>query len=386
MLWLRLVGLNIEDPLVVQGSSRKDDVASRFLNRILGLEIARQQWLFDYFALYLVKVTNAAIRDGGAHRGVKGVYGRQCAFGDERIVGVKTPVKTPVTVRTIFVDRGLAFEDARKMLRAVTAAPSPDVFGSRDGFRRSSTNDVVLVLEKGEASIRGLAVKDDKFVAHAPDGEPVVMTYFKARREYAEELTPGDAKVVWDAAFRRRSTRNSLKILAGPLLYVWAALLRAQYKEGASTSEGGVRVVRAEDSNTHEGLLGALLHADKADAVIRSLQGVREITDTQLTSGVGAEKKREAARQKKLRNARAEKGLQTRQRNQRRVQIVTTYLKDNDLSPEDFSPPEEMDEGEDGHAPSPSSAPPPRSDVIDLTTAEESSVVDLTMDDFYLQS
>lgn len=73
---------------------------------------------------------------------------------------------------------------------------------------------------------------------------------------------------------------------------MWSALKNAQYKENASSGDGGdtVRVARTEDSTTNQGLLVAQLDPEKADDVIARLEGVGNITDTQLASGVATKR------------------------------------------------------------------------------------------------
>ncbi|KAH8091947.1 hypothetical protein JL720_5521 [Aureococcus anophagefferens] len=90
---------------------------AKFLNRILGLEVSRQQYLFDYFARYLEKTIKAAIRDGEYQKGITTFQGRSVAFVSESVVGgVPTPSAHDLVMHDIAVDIGTDFEAALAIL------------------------------------------------------------------------------------------------------------------------------------------------------------------------------------------------------------------------------------------------------------------------------
>ena len=112
-LWLSLVGINVDD----YGNGTYDGAVAKFLNRILGLEVSRQQYLFDYFARYLEKTIKAAIRDGEYQKGITTFQGRSVAFVSESVVGgVPTPSAHDLVMHDIAVDIGTDFEAALAIL------------------------------------------------------------------------------------------------------------------------------------------------------------------------------------------------------------------------------------------------------------------------------
>jgi len=316
-LWLSLVGINVDSYEDVD-ANKLEGVVSRFLNRILGLEISRQQWLFDYFARYLEKTIKAAVRDGTLHRGIGSMGGRVVAFKDRTKLRLTTPATTPVEVLTIHVDKGLDYDDACAKLREAAAGGDDEnnnasssrrttrrrrersggttsvelgsrqqvMFGERDGFRLIRNGQfAVLIIEVGDASMRGLSVQTDKFMVFFPHRLPEAMRFETIRNRFPNDVTPGQAKIPWERGFNTRTKFKTDRIVTGPILYIWSDILNAQYLEDAYAKDT-VRVVRAEehDQGKKSGnvALGVILDFARYANILKRLEQKKHVTDANL--------------------------------------------------------------------------------------------------------
>ena len=290
-LWLSLVGINVDD----YGNGTYDGAVAKFLNRILGLEVSRQQYLFDYFARYLEKTIKAAIRAGQYQKGIMTLAGRSVAFSSHRVVaGVPTPSVHDLVMHDVAVDVGMDFEAALAKLdesrssakdeaveidddddddaarrasgshgwistrgsnlrvtnvsggaagfRAPTAA-AKERFGDRDGFRLLHPNGhkpggICLVIEVGEASMRGLSVKTDTFLVYRPDRSQVMGNWI-GQLKASEPRGDAQAKRLWNAAFDARQRQYKERLLTGPVLHIYPQIIQAQRATDAYNKERG---------------------------------------------------------------------------------------------------------------------------------------------------
>ncbi len=285
--WLSLVGIAVAS-YEGAGSARKA-VVPKFLNRILGLEVSRQQKLFDYFARTLERMIRAAKRDGKYAQGIQTVDGRSVEFErPAKALHVTTPSPFPIECHTVVADVGMDFETAPKMLedtRSAGKATAIDIdgdddgggstalvpkrdsdgegwistgrvtnvsnnnqgfvppparpgqrFGDRDGFRLikakynrgdKGSEGICLIIESGESSMRGLSVKTDRFQVYFP-GDCQDQYYWSQLRGRTEALDDSRAKRLWDAGFRNRSKDQKSYLLTGPVLHVVPQLVQAQ--------------------------------------------------------------------------------------------------------------------------------------------------------------
>ena len=332
-LWLSLVGIAVAS-YEGAGSARKA-VVPKFLNRILGLEVSRQQKLFDYFARTLERMIRAAKRDGKYAQGIQTVDGRSVEFErPAKALHVTTPSPFPIECHTVVADVGMDFETAQKMLeetRSAGKATAIDIdgdddgggstalvpkrdsdgegwistgrvtnvsnnnqgfvppparpgqrFGDRDGFRlikakyaKGDGDGICLIIESGESSMRGLSVKTDRFQVYFP-GECQDQYYWSQLKNKTEALDDSRAKRLWDAGFRNRSKDQKSYLLTGPVLHVVPQLVQAQCR---CMVKNPVRVeVARADEKDEEGkrsgdtLLGVLLDYEYAEEIVRHIE------------------------------------------------------------------------------------------------------------------
>mmetsp|Transcript_8407 Transcript_8407/g.12811 ORF Transcript_8407/g.12811 Transcript_8407/m.12811 type:complete len:778 (+) Transcript_8407:958-3291(+) len=300
-LWLSLVGIDLEEyeKMSETAADKKTDIVSKFLNRILGLEIYRQQMLFDYFARYLQKTVESAIRDGTHARGVSTCGGRRVTFRDFKPLRLVTPTPTvkQLELLSVAVDQGFAYDDALAKLQEVTgdANISGDPvlaqnrefistaqvgrFGSRDGFRlQRYDKKPILIIEVGTASLRGLSVQTDEFQVYHPDKlrEPLTWQWKKVEYNYPTAVSPSQARVPWTRAFERRNLRAENYILTGPILYCWPFVLKCQYKEDIVMKKS-IQLIRAiekqeDGKETGQVAIGILLDTRKAPEIAKFVE------------------------------------------------------------------------------------------------------------------
>ncbi|KAJ1459307.1 hypothetical protein M885DRAFT_57582 [Pelagophyceae sp. CCMP2097] len=269
-------------------------MVAKFLNRILGLEVARQQYLFDYFARYLELAIKTAMRDGRYHKGIQNFAGRSVLIddGNERSLKIQTPSQFPLKLVPIKIDRGMDWDAALDRLEEsrmnnTAAEPTQDEdagqrlgadsrgqrtaaaaagtaadgnaadgnaasgtaanpisvagmfadaersrpvarttrnskwsvgnfslpkkvhearFGDRDGFRvNERSNDVCLIIEVGEASMRGLSVKTDKFLQYHPHKDSNAIEWKIVSFSYGAHCEADEARTIWTRAFSKRA-------------------------------------------------------------------------------------------------------------------------------------------------------------------------------------
>ena len=332
-LWLSLVGINVND----YREGQYTGTVAKFLNRILGLEVSRQQYLFDYFARYLEKTIKAAIRDGEYQKGITTFQGRSVAFVSESVVGgVPTPSAHDLVMHDIAVDIGTDFEAALAILNEsrstakdqavdidddddddagrrasgshgwmstrrggalrvtnVSGGPtgfrSPTLdgdggerFGDRDGFRvlperQWKKGGICLVIEVGEASMRGLSVKTDKFIVYRPDRIKEQMQW-RGQVRSGEPKTDAQAKKLWTAAFNARERGLKERLLTGPVLHIYPQIIQAQCLLD-TYNRNEVRIAKAEerDENGKKSgrvQIGVIVDFKKCKPFIKALQDI----------------------------------------------------------------------------------------------------------------
>ena len=131
-LWLSLVGIAVEE--YETAGKYLQGVVPKFLNReLFGLEVARQQWLFDYFARYLEKIIKGAIRDGTYRGGIQTIGVAPWNSSDRRACcrrrrRRRTRSSSTRSSRT----PGMDFETAKRKLEETRSA-GKDTAGDIDG-------------------------------------------------------------------------------------------------------------------------------------------------------------------------------------------------------------------------------------------------------------
>uniref|UniRef100_A0A383VKE6 UBA domain-containing protein n=1 Tax=Tetradesmus obliquus TaxID=3088 RepID=A0A383VKE6_TETOB len=237
----------------------------RFLNRLLGLPLGRQNLLFNYFAATLAAEIAAARAEGRYTEGVSDIQGSSISLARPPQLlwgaasgGSEAGAAAQTWVNTLQVDRGMTFEDAARRL-AHESFP-----GCLSGFRRSrrpmfGSHLVLLALQKpgqkhmfslvrpntGEAFYdmeRGEL--DEKYVRLAPEA---------AQEEWAAQHAASLSSCIHGAACASKATcqvgrrLTEVTILSGSVVRVWGVLesvLERRSRELHNKADRTMRVVR----------------------------------------------------------------------------------------------------------------------------------------------
>ena len=139
-VWLNLVGVDVEN-LGTKEFRRGGplQLVAPVPQPLLGLEVDRQQTIFDYFASYLDVIIKNAKRDGAFDHGVLELRGRSIAVHSEQRVDCRTPADVPIAVHHLKVDRGVSWDEANRILAEAggdqdAAARAEQVEESADGM------------------------------------------------------------------------------------------------------------------------------------------------------------------------------------------------------------------------------------------------------------
>ena len=235
------------------------------------------------------KQLQAAVRDGRYQRGIRTIAGRSVHFRGEPVtVDVQTPSSQPLLLHNVVADTGMDFDAALAKLEESRASAKSEAivlddddddddsagkrstggsewlgrlkvtnvsgggtrgfngpadaerFGDRDGFRMLSENawkpgGICLIIETGEASMRGLSVKTDTFLVYRPHRVQELVKWGGQLR--AGQPTPDAlAKRAWDKEFNGRSRAQTNYLLTGPVLQIYPQIIQAERANSASNA------------------------------------------------------------------------------------------------------------------------------------------------------
>ncbi|KAK9833324.1 hypothetical protein WJX81_006479 [Elliptochloris bilobata] len=276
----------------------------RFLNRLLGLPVARQNLLFSYFAATLAAEVRSAKAEGRFFEGFSDLGGSLYGDALPQLQPLWKDVhnERAVTFRhDLTLDRGLSFDAAlRRLDHERKDGDASGFYTSRHNmFGRSMT---VLALQRPGGT--------NYFCVLRPNtGESYFdMERDELRSKYQPMKRPEDARGGWEEVYQsslhacmhgtncnqgptcqvgRRLTR--VTILTGSIVRVWGSLERVleRYQGMLSRSDRTMRVVRA-DFGAHGSLIGVRYPERLLSDVVATLNAARDASAeaAAATSGV----------------------------------------------------------------------------------------------------
>ena len=102
--------------------AKDPNLVPQFLNRMLGLEIARQEQVLAYFTKYLEKHVKIAKREDNLDTGVTELAGRSLKIVKERKIPMAKAACGALTMYTVEADRGCTYKEALAKLSDARAA------------------------------------------------------------------------------------------------------------------------------------------------------------------------------------------------------------------------------------------------------------------------
>ncbi|GAB4817714.1 hypothetical protein N2152v2_004760 [Parachlorella kessleri] len=282
-------------------SNKKGGDVRRFLNRLLGLPVARQNLLFNYFQATLSSEIRAAKAEGKYFEGVSDLPGQRVQRKGEPVVLWTDPLTELRTLQhNIEIDRGMSFEAAAARLEHERQGPK-----DRSGFRLSrrpmpgsGRHGVLLALRKPGAP--------GMFTICRPNTGPSFfdMDLDELHQKYTP-CSPEDAREGWEELFTsslahcmhgphcsvgagcqvgRRLTE--VVILSGSVVRIWDVLERvlAKHEMELSKPDRTMRIVRVEPGDGGRPIIGVRYPAQLLDEVQAMLLSQQEQQRLQLAA------------------------------------------------------------------------------------------------------
>merc|ERR1719361_2206612 len=291
---------------------------SKFLNRILGMKVEKQNALFKYFADTLNAIINQAKRRGMYNEGILDV-----GLTDEDMVElVKTHTfvrkhatgKAKIELHVLTVERGISWEGAKDKWQELVGNPSEEGFYlSHQARNGKKTAILAAASEKSsrykalvDKSEKGSKKKDKTFIIYRPNtGQQVKQETLSELRKKYKKVSADEAEPHWNEQFKTSAKRCShaywrgncktktmgmqceiglrkktYNVLAGSVLSVWnqveAVLTHNGNRRGASTKMQVVRL-KLEDSKR---IVGTLIPSSAMSSLLTALMDGSEGSET----------------------------------------------------------------------------------------------------------
>ncbi|XP_059418955.1 protein strawberry notch homolog 2-like isoform X2 [Carassius carassius] len=185
------VGIFCKEPRLSQNTER-DCSITKFLNRILGLEVHQQNSLFQYFTDNFDYLINKDKKEGKYDMGILDLAPGNDEIHEEtqeKFLTPGNPQEGQVILYKISVDRGMPWEDACSKAEKLT--------GEYDGFYLSNklrgSQPCVLLAEQGRGRNLILYKPNIGKQVHPENQDNLLLRYYK--------VTPDEAKDFWESQF-----------------------------------------------------------------------------------------------------------------------------------------------------------------------------------------
>ncbi|TRY55206.1 hypothetical protein DNTS_032680 [Danionella cerebrum] len=178
-------------------NTEKDCTLTKFLNRILGLEVHHQNFLFQYFTDNFDYLIDKDKKEGKYDMGILDLAPGNDEIHEEtqeKFLTPGNPQEGTVILYKISVDRGMPWSEA--------CSKAEKLSGEHDGFYLSNklrgSQPCVLLAEQGRGRNLILYKPNIGKQVHPENLDNVLLRYYKALQE---EVPPDDAKEVWESQF-----------------------------------------------------------------------------------------------------------------------------------------------------------------------------------------
>lgn len=264
---LRDMGLLVERREGGEGISKEDEYhVPRFLNRVLALDVGRQNALFDYYAELFDQTVRYAKQNGTFDEGVADVRAlsvrKACA---PRVVHQDAITGAHTTHYRLEIDRptdAVSLEEALKVRE-------------RKGgtfLRHKRTGNYVFAAESSRHTDPETGRSFQTYALYRPQ-EPRYRYIHECELEKYHIVTPEAAREWWEDAHRRMPAveTSEINIIGGAIIPLWQHLKThrdAQLKVARVSTDEGQRIV------------GIIIPPGKVARVLKSLGVMRKLKDT----------------------------------------------------------------------------------------------------------
>jgi len=184
-LWLLECGLDFR----LLGLERKESNLSRFLNRILGLQLKQQQYVSQYFYAVFDQVVKDAKLSGEYDLGIKTYSGREVKFASSPRVFCYGGVANPTDMVYLYhvkQDMGIDSKEAKRIYLEAAEKDGVDSTDTSDDWNRRGANRFVLKT--------GFYIDDRPFLKKTPKVFLIVSQGTSSLRDKALVVRPNLGK------------------------------------------------------------------------------------------------------------------------------------------------------------------------------------------------
>lgn len=292
-----------EDAAAAGGSAKDVGDVRRFLNRLLGLPVARQNLLFNYFSAALQAEIRAARAEGKYFEGVSDLPGQNIARdGQAQELWVDELTGLPTLRHDLTIDRGMSFEAARARLAHERAGAS-----DRSGFRASRrpmfgrTVYLLAVQKPGAHNLFSICRPntgpsyfdmdiDELNSKYAPVPEEEAREGWEAQYDASLSACMHGEHCQQGAACQVGRRLTGVTILSGSVVRIWDSLERvlARHEMELSKSDRSLRIVRVDFGDASLPLIGVRYPGHLLPEVVAVLSAQQEQAQHGGSGGLAA--------------------------------------------------------------------------------------------------
>lgn len=254
---IRKLGIKIKDAHGKINESA-DDLRniSKFLNRILALNVDEQNQVFEDFYAILEQMTDAAVANGTIDRGMENYKADKIELIDE-----KTVRKDPSGADTKYVQ--MKTYNKPKLIKYSSL---PDAHRGYMGLYRLDDGSVRAVYDIGNITDQRGTVSR-KFRLDSPSKGKFSTYVERTLKEKATKIPKSEWESAWEEETKKlpQYDESTLHLLTGTLLPIWDKL-----------PENNTRVMRVVTSDGNQ-YLGRVINPDQIDSVLRGLGANRTV-------------------------------------------------------------------------------------------------------------
>src|SRR6185295_18305993 len=258
---------------------RKDDEYNvpRFLNRVLALDVDRQNALFDHYAKLFDEIVSFAKANGTFDEGVTDIKALSVRLSNSRVVHTENSTGAETTHYTLEID-----QPSKK----VSFAAANDARRNKDGafFEHLRKGSFILALESGRHTDPATGRTYSNFAVWRPEGARTNYIRDAQLTETHRPVVPENVRDWWTAKYATIPDvqTSKLHVIGGAITPLWQSLKTTEathLRVVRLTTDDGQRIVGVQIPSDHVGeVLGAL-------DVARTLRDTNEIFTAVLEDG-----------------------------------------------------------------------------------------------------
>jgi len=285
---------------------------SKFLNRILGMHVEKQNLLFKYFSDTLAAIISQAKRSGRYDQGILDVGMTQ----EDHVELVRTHTfvrkhatgKAKIELHVLQVERGMSWEGALEKEKEV-AGESEGFWLSHQVRNQKKTAILAIMDESTRNPKKGKEKKDSSklfFVYRPNTGQQVKQETLAELKKKYKKVTPEECEEHWNKQYessaktcshafwkgncKNRSVgmecevglrRKSYNVLTGSVLSVWTKVESVLTNDGQKKGQHAkMQVVRMRLDEGRR-IVGTLIPGSAMDQLVKTMgQGAEEAEET----------------------------------------------------------------------------------------------------------